>query len=418
MIQPGMTSQPPSKTPPDSPVPPPWRLLAGYFLLSLLFLSGLAWCRGSLTTTSSHNYFHYLAQAFNHGSLSLIEAPRSMHDLTIRDGKLFLYWGPLPAVVLSPFVALFGVSWPDAWVTLLLGALIGPLALYLLFATAHIHHLSRDQCLLLAGVVTFGSPILPLALEGKVWATSQLFATTFLLTALCVAFSSRKRGATIASSALIGLAILCRSSMVGAGVWLLCREMASCRSLPIAATLRRLALVATPLLLCAALQILYNYGRFGDALEFGFSGQNVASILREDAHRYGQLNLRYLPNNFFYHYLAYPFPFSGHTWQGGSLFLMTPLYFAAFWALKSSPASWNWLVWSLWMACVLIAVPSLLVNGTGWMQIGPRYTVDFAPFLLILVAIGMKGWPVWLIALSSWISFGHYAYGLFPKVFT
>lgn len=369
-------------------------------------------------TVSWENYFHYLAQAFNHGSLSLIEIPRSIHDLTIRDGKLFLYWGPLPAVILSPFVALFGVSWPDTWVTLLLGALIATLALYLLFTTAHIHHLARETSLMLAAVATFGSPILPLALGGRVWATSHLFATMFLFAALCVAFSSARRGATIASSALIGLAFLCRPSMAGAGVWLACRELYSCRGLPLLSTLRRLALVTAPLLLCTALQLLYNYGRFGEALEFGFSGQNVAGIFRADAHRYGQLNIRYLPNNFFYHYLAYPFPLSRDTWWGGSLFLMTPLYFAAFWAFKRPPGSSRWFMWSLWISCALIALPSLLVNGTGWVQLGPRYTVDFAPFLLILVAIGMKRWPVWVIALSSWISFGHYAYGLFPKLFS
>ena len=413
-----MTSKERLKPTPFSPALAPWCLLSGWFVLSLLLLSGLAWYRGSLTTTSSHNYFHYLAQAFNHGSLNLIETPRSIHDLTIRDGKLFLYWGPLPAVLLSPFVALFGVSWPDAWVTLLLGALIATLALYLLFATAHLHHLPREGSLMLAAVATFGSPILPLALGGKVWASSQLFATTFLLAALCVTFSSAKKGATLASSALVGLAFLCRPSMVGAGVWLACRELYSCRGVPLTSTLRRLALVAVPLMLCAALQVLYNYGRFGHALEFGYSEQNIAGIFRANAHRYGPLSIHYFANNFFYHYLAYPFPFSRDTWWGGSLFLMTPLYFAAFWAFKRSPGASRWLLWSLSIACALIALPSLLVNGTGWVQLGPRYTVDFAPFLLILVAIGMKGWPVWLIALSSFISFGHYAYGLLPKVFS
>jgi len=385
--------------------------LSLWFLRTLVVLIALAWCLDTHLYTSNHNYFHHLAHAFNNGSLHLIGAPRSIHDLTIFNGKLYLYWGPIPAVVLSPFVALFGTSWPDSWVTLLLGALISTLCLLLLRRSADLHELSPLRSQLLVAVLAFGSPMLPLALSGGVWATSQLFAVAFLFAGVCAGYGNLTTRTTVASSALIGLACLCRPSMAGASLWILFRVYEDTRDRGGAATIRRIALSCAILATCVGLQLSYNYGRFGDLFESGFTYQNVDRRFRLNAATHGQLSLHYFGTNFFYHYLFYPFPWSKQSWWGGSLFLMTPLYFGAFCTLIRKGALHS-SVWPLWVTCALIAMPNLMVNGTGWIQIGPRYTLDYAPFLILLVARGISSWPTWLIVLSSLVSFGHYAYGV------
>jgi hypothetical protein len=162
------------------------------------------------------------------------------------------------------------------------------------------------------------------------------------------------------------------------------------------------------------LQLAYNYGRFGNLLETGYTSQNVAGAFRPDGTLHGPLSLHNFSRNFYYHYLAYPYPYSEETWWGGSLFLMTPLYFGAFFSLFRKHSSRS-PVWPLWVTCTLIALPSLLVNGTGWVQIGPRYTVDYAPFLILLVARGIASWPTSVIFLLGLVSCGHYLYGVFSN---
>ncbi len=394
----------------------PSRLVAlSWFLATLAALAALSWARGSLFKVNEHNYFHYLAHAFNQGAVHLIERPTTTHDLTVVDGKLFLYWGPVPAVLLAPFVAIFGISWPDSWVTLLLGALLSTLTLFLLRASTALYGRPGFRGFLLTAVFTFGSPLLPLALNGGVWATSQLFATTFLCAGICVALSPLGTRRILIASTLVGLACLSRPSMAGAAVWLLFRIYQNEKGSPFRRTGQKIGLALVVLGICVAAQLAYNYARFGDLFESGFSGQRVASVFQRNAILYGQLSFHNIPTNFYYHYIAYPFPITSETLWGGSLFLMTPLYIGAFWSVfrRGGPRGFEL---SLWVACGLIALPSLLVNGTGWAQLGPRYTLDYAPFLILLVSSGIQTWPKRLVLLTALVSVGHYLYGLFGKL--
>ena len=58
-----------------------------------------------------------------------------------------------------------------------------------------------------------------------------------------------------------------------------------------------------------------------------------------------------------------------------------------------------------------MAIPDLLYYNTGWVQYGYRFLLDFLPFLLILVALGLRrpaGIPRWsafgLLLLASAVS--------------
>ena len=60
---------------------------------------------------------------------------------------------------------------------------------------------------------------------------------------------------------------------------------------------------------------------------------------------------------------------------------------------------------------LLTATPILLLMGTGWVQFGPRYTLDFTVPLLMLTALGIKSWPRLIIGLLVLVSIGHYVLG-------
>ena len=62
-------------------------------------------------------------------------------------------------------------------------------------------------------------------------------------------------------------------------------------------------------------------------------------------------------------------------------------------------------------AILLTATPIFLLMGTGWVQFGPRYTLDFTLPLLMLTAIGIRKWPGWVITILVLVSIVHYIVG-------
>ena len=95
--------------------------------------------------------------------------------------------------------------------------------------------------------------------------------------------------------------------------------------------------------------------------------------------------------------------------MGGSLFLLSPVFFAALWALYTGRRRPD--VWVLAATIMCVNVPILLLMGTGWVQFGPRYTLDFTVPLLFLAAIGLRRWPLGVLGLLVLISILHYLTG-------
>ena len=100
-----------------------WEKPVSGFGLSLFiyFCSNLF--AGSAFALSEYPYYNYLADAFLHGQLNLRLLPGSVHDLVIFNGNYYLYWPPMPAVVLMPFIAIFGVGLSDILYTAIIADL-------------------------------------------------------------------------------------------------------------------------------------------------------------------------------------------------------------------------------------------------------------------------------------------------------
>ena len=151
-------------------------LSAGIF--SFIVYAVMAAQRGSITGVSTAPYFNYLADAFLHGQLSLYTLPPNLHDLALFNGQYYMYWPPFPAVVLLPFIALFGVGFSDVLFTLGVGALnVFLVALTLrVLDRKGILPLDPEQRGLMTIFFAFGTVHLFLASLGNVWFTSQVIA--------------------------------------------------------------------------------------------------------------------------------------------------------------------------------------------------------------------------------------------------
>src|SRR5205814_1148806 len=114
-------------------------------------------------------------------------------------------------------------------------------------------------------------------------------------------------------------------------------------------------------------------------------------MLEDDYRQFGALSVHYLPVNFFYNFVTLPyFALLGpdanmNFWMGGSLFLMSPFFLLAFPGLR---AVWGTHGRVLATSIVVALIPMLLNDATGWVQFGPRYTLDAGVPLLVATAIG------------------------------
>jgi hypothetical protein len=380
-------------------------------LLALLVYGGLTSLHSPIWRFSAFPYYNYLADAFLHGRLDLRLIPPATHDLSLFQGRYYLYWSPLPALVLAPFVALFGVQFSDIAFTVALGALdVLLVALVLRHACVRrVIRLSRLQRSLLVLFFAFGTVHITLAPYGRVWFTGQLIGFGCVALAYLAALSRGGRTAFALTGLALAGALLTRNHLVLAGLWPACYLLHRHR----AVGWRRLASYALagslPILVAIWLLGAYNWARFGSLFENGIAYHQMALNFASDFQRYGAFSLHYLPTNLFYQYVAYPFPLHATTFIGASLFLLSPVFFAAFWGIAAARQRWS--AWALAATVLLTDIPILLLMGTGWIQFGPRYTLDFTVPLLLLTALGVRRWPTWVLALLTALSIVQYLIG-------
>ena len=170
-------------------------------------------------------YYNYLADAFLNGQVHLRVVPMSTLDLTYVGGRYYLYWPPMPAILLMPFVAIWGINTSDILFTVAVGSLNVALVARLLRITVarRTLRLSGRERGLLVLCFAVGSVHLLLAPLGRVWFTGQIVGLFFVLTSYLVAFRNANRTGTWA---LFGLALAgtfaTRYHMVVCGLWPAC----------------------------------------------------------------------------------------------------------------------------------------------------------------------------------------------------
>ncbi|TLN26515.1 hypothetical protein FDZ74_01900 [bacterium] len=385
----------------------PWS--AAFFALILYGL--LAAARGGVLAASVAPYYNYLADAFLHGQLNFRLIPPSIHDLVQYKGALYPYWGPLPAVLMMPLVLIGGVGASDVLFTVLIAAVnVGLVAAVLRAAQGRgVLQLKTFQRGLLVIFFAMGTVHLVLAPLGRVWFTGQLVGFLFAGLAYWAAFSLRGWKAFLLAGAAMASVVATRNHMLLVGIfpaWFLLHEHWHLRWKQL---IRLCLLAALPILLMLALLGWYNWARFANPLEVGLPYHNMDANFWLTYGRYGAFNLHYLPVNFYYQYIFYPFPFRALSTMGGSLFLLSPLFFAALWALWKERRSTH--AWVLLAAILAVDIPILLLMGTGWVQFGPRYTLDFTMPLLLLTGMGIREWRGRLIALLVAVSVLQYVAG-------
>lgn len=382
-------------------------LLAGLIFLGISATAGPPW------RTSNSPYFNLLADAFLHGQLHLRLVPENPLDLSIFQGRYYLYWGPLPALAALPLVALFGVNVSDVLQTLVFAALtVGLFAALLQAANQRgLIDLTPLQRALLVLFFALGTAFTPLTESGLVWLELQVVTLGVIFFTCLAAIKYEDRKAFFLTGCGLSAILLTRPSAGFVGLFLGAYLLQRYWHAGLRRWLGYCLAAGLPLLLSGVIYGLYNYYRFGSPLDNGLTHHIMSVFFFEDYKQYGYFNLHFIPANFYYTYIFYPYDvLAGKiSAKGGSLFLLSPLFFAALYALWQERRSLH--TWTLLGAIVLTNLPILTLMGPGSFQFGPRYTLDFFAPLLLLTAMGMKRWPNWLVGLLVAISILQYLLG-------
>jgi hypothetical protein len=146
-----------------------------------------------------------------------------------------------------------------------------------------------------------------------------------------------------------------------------------------------LLLFVLPIAGVLGLGFWHNAARFGDPFETGYRYLSIAWAAR--IAKWGLFDYHYLARNLGVMLTSLPwFPAQGGALQinahGLALWVTTPMYL---WLLLAK--RWSTLARALLLTTLVVALPTLFYQNTGWVQFGYRFSNDYAPLLFVLLAI-------------------------------
>jgi hypothetical protein len=361
------------------------------------------------------DYFVRLADAMLHGRIYLTEAPSWLNELIPKNGVWYVAYPPWPAVLLMPFVAVFGVGFDQNIASCLFGGIAVGLA-WLVFGR---FALSGRIRLGLTVVFGFGTVLWYVAEVGSVWYISHVVAVMFSMAALLVLFQRRW---PFLVGLLLGLAAISRLPVgLTAPFFLaLILGLGWPPRLPARGERGRAARNGLAFLLGIAIPtigyVLYNEARWGTIVDQSYV--LIPGVLDDPIYaKHGILSIDYIPRHFYAIFLrSFNFvddpPFLEPSWYGLSLFLTTPLLV---WLLR---ARWRdpRVAWAA-IGTAIALIPIVTHGNVGLTQFGYRFSLDVQPLLFVILAtVFERGMSrlAWAAALASVMicAYGLWAIGI------
>jgi len=343
-----------------------------------------------LRSTPYNNYV-LLADAFLHARVWIVW-PGPYIDALAYAGHRYVIEGPLPAILLLPYVAAAGLA---ANQTLVAAALAG-IAVAVAWSIGERLGLSIARNAWLCAFLLLGTALQWCAMLGDVWFIAHVSAVCFTLLALDELLGNRRGW-------LVALWAVCAAES----------RMSLVLALPVYAVLlsameqqpesftfdrrgspKRLLGFGSVLAVAAVLWGAYNFARWGTLGDIGYTTwyQHDSAGMTSGS----PFRLLYLPYELSSFFVQWPdfagaFPWIRPSIAGVALTWTSPALLFALWARR--PRAF---VVALWCAAILTAIPSFLYYVNGFAQYGMRHALDFIPFLFVLMALAARErLPLW-----------------------
>ena len=361
--------------------------------------AGVTLWRGSLAP-----HYVYLAYSLLRGHVDLITLPPTTYDLLAYQGQWFVAGSPLPAILLMPLVTLWGLGVSD----IPFGAVIGAINVALVYDLLGLARVSESARRWLTALFAAGTVHWYVAAIGSYWFNAHVVAVLFVtLFARETLWGGARHASSLRAGLWLALAGLARPTALFAApffvvwAWMQKREPPSPQSNSRAAGaagegarlsfLKAVTEFGFVLALGVGAHLAYNAARFGSPLDFGYAYVQGAENITSAYARYGGFNLRFVPFNLYVSLLRPPdilsqFPFLRPSPWGMSILLTTPAFLYIFRAFRRDP-----IIIASWAGLLGVMIPLWMYHNTGSLQFGYRYSLDAAPFLMLLTAAGMQG---------------------------
>src|SRR3989344_6074624 len=221
------------------------------------------------------NHFVVLADAFLHGHLFVAT---NLTELAFWDGHYFVVYPPMPAILLTPFVAIFGNSFYQPLLSITLGAVNVSLAYIVLKKLFG----NKKIALWVSLLYAFGTIQWYHAEVGSSWYVAHIVALFFLWLALLEIVTKQR---LFLIGLFIGAAYLARLPTILSVVFVFIylRQTLNIKNIFL------FLLGLSPGILFNG---FYNYLRFGTIFDVGYS---LLPIFNEPWYKYGLFSIRYLP---------------------------------------------------------------------------------------------------------------------------
>jgi hypothetical protein len=392
---------------------------------------------GRLRQHSLYNHYVYLAEGWLHGRLALQGGPPNENDwakvdvFKLKDGRelrgtygsktggpvdrfyplrgpsvtveesqiasrsaiRYVSFPPFPAVLMVPFVAIWGLTFNDVLFTALLAAL-NPVLLLLLLRDLRRRGLSKRSDvddLWLTVMFGAGSVYYYCSVVGEVWFTALITGTTL---SIGYAWASLDAERPVLAGVFFGLGYATRppwmlfplflweAVRVSGGLGALKTRDGQKKLIPL------LVRFSAPVAVIVAILLWHNYARFERPFEFGHKFLNIG--WQERIQRWGLFNYHFLSRNLTAALVLLPrimtrWPYVKISHHGMSLLVTSPNL-----AYTVMPAERSRLAKPLWLTVAAAALPSLLYQSSGYIQFGYRYSLDYMIFLMMILAVGNR----------------------------
>jgi len=381
-----------------------------------------------------NNHFVHQAQSFLAGQLGVLgNKPPGNNDWALYKGTWYVSFPPFPALVILPAVAIWGTNTLDALFWAILAGLPSALLFLLLrrLSDSGASTRSERQNLMLTALFAFGSVYFFVAVQGAVWFSAQVVASGLLVAFLLFSMDAAQpllAGATLGAliatrppTLLVGLFFLVEvlrryrrtiqtegtgHPLVTAGRWL--------RGADLGKAIKPLLLFSAPLLVAVALQLWMNAARFDDPFVFGHEYLQIKWKSRIDT--WGLFNLHYVSKNLAVFAASLPWltdtaPHLKISLHGLALWFTTPNLLWLLW-----PAKIDARMVGLYLSVGLIALLNLCYQNSGWIQFGYRFSLDYMPMLIVLLALGGRRFgPIFALVLAFAIAVNSFGAATFDR---
>ena len=337
---------------------------------------------------SREQQFSYLAEAFLHGQTYFLDSHKdSLPDIALFNGRQYWPLGPFPAVILIPFVFIFrrlNLFFYQGYLQFFL--VLG--IFYLCTRIARKLDYSSEDSRFLAYGFCFSTAFVGTAM----WPWSWYFAhvVTVLLLFLII-WEYLGRGRPLVIGTLSAALLLTRVSASLIILFFVLQIVLDSRDSAKSVTIS-LTQLLTPFALGLVCLFVYNFNRFENIFETGYSMQIVPEHAIR-ARSYGIFSPSHVPGNLYYLFVAsalpvfrdgtssvLQFPFLRANDWGMSIFVTSPMFLSLFLLDYGDRCSKLILT-----TVVIISTPILFYYGVGWKQFGFRYSLDFLPLLFFLL---------------------------------